>query len=61
SDKNFVNQFKAADEINLVNPVREISQLVNQSAIYTSRRLPTIPMVNDYRTRQFDLMLPEEN
>ncbi|CAI2185834.1 3638_t:CDS:2 [Funneliformis geosporum] len=57
-DKNMMYQFQASDEIN---SVREISQLVNQSAIYTSRRLPTIPIVNDYRTRQFDLTLPEEN
>ncbi len=45
SDENIVNQFKTADEINSVNPVQKRSQLVNQSAIYTSRRLPTIPIV----------------
>jgi serine/threonine protein kinase len=45
SDENVSNQFKTADEFDSVNPVREKSQLVHKSAIYTSRLLPTIPIV----------------
>ncbi|CAG8485769.1 16510_t:CDS:2 [Acaulospora colombiana] len=43
SDEDIVNQFKAADEID---SVRERSQPVHQLAFYTSRRLPTIPIVD---------------
>ena len=46
SNENISNQFKTADEFNSVNPVRENSQSVHKSAIYTSRLLPTIPIVN---------------
>ncbi|RGB40745.1 kinase-like domain-containing protein [Rhizophagus diaphanus] len=59
SNENISNQFKTADEFNLVNPVRENSQSVHKSAIYTSRLLPTIPIINNYSTRQFDFILPE--
>ncbi|CAB4414429.1 unnamed protein product [Rhizophagus irregularis] len=61
SNENISNQFKTADEFNSVNPVRENSQSVHKSAIYTSRLLPTIPIVNNYSTRQFDFILPDEN
>ncbi|GES98392.1 kinase-like domain-containing protein [Rhizophagus clarus] len=60
SDENISNQFKAADEFNSVNPVRDKSQPVHKSAIYTSRLLPTIPIVNDYSTRQFDFTIPDD-
>ncbi|EXX59607.1 hypothetical protein RirG_187420 [Rhizophagus irregularis DAOM 197198w] len=46
SNENISNQFKTADEFNSVNPVRENSQSVHKSAIYTSRLLPTIPIAN---------------
>ena len=42
SDENIVNQFKTADEFNSANPVRE--RPIHQSAIYTSRILPTAPI-----------------
>ncbi|CAG8650254.1 19890_t:CDS:2 [Dentiscutata erythropus] len=52
-------QFKTADEIMQKRPL-PISY-IHPSAIFTSRRLPTVSTEDNYQTRQFDLTVPDED
>ncbi|CAG8579125.1 16238_t:CDS:2 [Gigaspora margarita] len=59
-----MHEFKTSDEVMQERPLP--IPYIHPSAVFTSRRLPTVPTFptistdGNYQTRQFDLALPDE-